>query len=213
MTMRRQMAIGCLSLAAACLLVHPQAARGQDPDGVTYWLDIDCAHRGTLNEGTRSLYSITGISDDGEEYSFLSEDADERRLREQDCLAGVAPFAVSLPGAVRLRYVRIELLNGQYMDDALFLDSLQLTVSGPDLEDSIAWGVDGGDGWCLSADPEDSGRDWQGMVYDNRCYPCLEFSLIPAAADGEPVVYGDWRRTALPAYSECFDSSGDTGDE
>lgn len=207
------MALGSLTLAAACLFT-PQAGHGQDtddvPDRVTYWLDIDCARRGTVSEGTRSLYSIVGISDDEQEYSFISDDADAQRLREQDCLNGVAPFAVSVEGPVKLRHIRIELLNGQYQDDALYLDSLQLTVAGPDLDDSFAWGVDGGDGWCLSADPDDSRRDWSGIVYDGQCYPCLEFSLIPRGPDEQPIVDGDWKGTALPAYSECFavDESG-----
>ena len=203
MTTRRQIALGGFAFAAACLLTHPHAAPGQDPDDVTYWLDIDCAHGGILHEGTRSLYSIVGISDEGEEYSFSSDDADARRLTELDCLRGVAPFTVSLSGPAKMRHIRIELLDGQYMDDALFLDFLKLTVAGPELEDSIIWGVDGGDGWCLSADPDDSRRTWRGIVYDDQCYPCLEFSLISVTPDKQPIIDGDWSRTALPAYSEC----------
>jgi hypothetical protein len=203
MTNPRRTALGSFAVAAACLLT-PQTGRGQDTDDVTYWLDIDCSRRGTVSEGTRSLYSIVGISDDEQEYSFISNDADARRLREQDCLNGVVPFAVSLAGPGRLRHIRIELLNGQYQDDALYLDSLQLTVAGPDLEDSFGWDVDGGYGWCLSADPDDSRRDWSDIVYDGQCYPCLEFSLIPRAPDEQPIVDGNWKGTALPAYSECF---------
>ena len=203
MTTRRQIALGGFALATAILLTHPQAAPGQDLDEFTYWLDIDCARRGILNEGTRSLYSIVGISDDGEEYTFSSDDADDRRLTEQDCRSGVDPFAVSLSEPVRMRHIRIELLDGPYMDDALFLDFLRLTVAGPDLEDSIEWDVDGGAGWCLSADPDDSRRQWRDNVYDDQCYPCLEFSLIPVASDEQPIIDGDWTGTALPAYSEC----------
>lgn len=201
MRTRRQIVLGTFALAAVYLL-DPQAAPGQDPDEVTYWLEIDCARRGILNEGTRSFYSIVAFSDDDEAYSFSSDDTDDRRLTEQDCLDGVAPFVISLPETENIRHIRIELLNGQYMDDALFLDSLQLMLTGPEIEDSMGWGVDGGDGWCLSVDPDDSGRDWRGAVYDDECYPCLEFSLIPRT-DEQPIVDGNWRRTALPAYSEC----------
>ena len=203
MTKRRQIVLGSFALAAAGLFTIPQVASGQDPDVVTYQLDIDCSRPRTLNEGTRSHYAIVGISDDGEEFSFISDDADDQRLREQDCASGVTQFGVSVPGLVKIRHIRIELLDGQYMDDALFLDSLQLTIAGPDLEDSIGWGTNGGDGWCLSIDPDDIGGQWRGNVYDNQCYPCLEFSLIPAAPDEAPIVDGDWSGTALPAYSDC----------
>lgn len=202
MTKRRQIALGSFALAAAGLSMSPEAASGQDTDVVTYRLDIDCNHRRALNEGTRSIYSIVGISDDGEEFSFVSDDADAQRLGDQDCATGVAPFAVSVSGPARIRHIRIELLDGQFMDDALFLDSLQLTVAGPDLNDSIGWGTAGGDGWCLSMDPDDIRGHWRDIVYDSQCYPCLEFSLIPVA-DESPIVDGDWSGTALPAYSDC----------
>lgn len=210
MITRRQISLSGFALATAFLLTHPQAAPGQDLAEFTYWLDIDCGRRGILNEGTRSLYSIVGILDDGEEYSFTPDDPDDRRLTEEDCRNGVAPFTVSLPEPVNMRHIRIELLEGQYMDDALFLDFLRFTVRGPDLEDSIEWDVDGGAGWCLSADADDSQRQWRENVYDDQCYPCLEFSLIPSTTDGQPIIDGDWVETALPAYSECpsADSSG-----
>ncbi len=199
----KQLGRGGFALATAILLTHPQAASGQGLDEFTYWLEIDCARRGILSEGTRSLYSIVGISEDGEEYSFISDEVDDRRLTEQDCRSGVAPFAVSLPESVKMRHIRIELLEGPYMDDALFLDFLRFTITGADLEDSIEWDVDGGAGWCLSSNADDSQRRWRDNVYDDQCYPCLEFSLIPSTPDEQPIIDGDWTGTALPAYSEC----------
>jgi hypothetical protein len=188
--------------------VTPSPVHGQDledPGDIVYVLEIDCAHRGSLNEGTRAVYSIVGISDDGEEHSFTPEDADTNRLTEADCLGGVAPFELSGPfrGEKRIGVILIELLNGQYATDALVLDSLQLTLVGLDIEDSMGWDENEGKGWCLSFDSNDSRRDWGRMVYDDECFPCLEFSLVAPSEDGPPVIDGDWKNTALPAYGEC----------
>jgi hypothetical protein len=210
MTTRRQKALGGFALAGSILLTLPQVAIGQDADEFTYWLEIDCFRSGFSNEGTRSDYMITGTSDDGVDYAFNYEEPDAQRLTDRNCVSGVAPFTVSFPERVSLRHIRIELLEGQFMDDALFLDFLHLAVVGPDLEDSIEWGANGADGWCLSADPDDSGGRWRGLVYDDVCYPCLEFSLVPITSDEQPIIDGDWSGTAVAVYSECPLAEGST---
>jgi hypothetical protein len=189
-------------LAAVCATVAmPSSAAGQVPDTVHYFVDIDCSARGITNDGTQSLYNIIGLSDDGEEISFTENDLDKQRLTNSDCLDGVPSFFLSLPDSVRIRTFRIELL-GQHMDDALFLDSLEFAMLGPDVEDAMGWDVDGKEGWCLSAAPNDRSGDWRGRIYEDICFPCLEFSIVPLRED-EPIVDGDWRRTAFPGYAEC----------
>lgn len=197
-------------------LVGPETLHAQEPfdealieqprDSVVYTLDLDCSARGILNEGTNSLYSIVGIAESGSIFPFTREDADMARLTEADCSAGVAPFTVTgtFEGPERLLAIQIELLPGDAADDALYLDWVQLALDGPDLEDFIVWDVDGGLGWCLSADPADRRGDWRGRVHDRRCYPCLQFSLLPVGAGDESIVEGDWRRTARPVYAECY---------
>ena len=186
----------CVAVAAL-----PASAVGQVQDTVHYFVDIDCSARGITNDGTRSLYSIVGISDDGEQVSFTEDDLDKQRLTNTDCQNGVPSFFVSLPDTVRIRTFRIELL-GQHMEDALFLDSLEFAMLGPDVEDAMGWGEDGKEGWCLSAAPNDRSGDWRGRVYEDVCFPCLEFTIAPLRED-DPIVDGDWRRTAFPGYSEC----------
>ena len=110
-------------------------------------------------------------------------------------------FTLSLPDSVTIRGFRIELL-GQYMEDALFLDSLEFAMIGPDIEDAMGWDEDGREGWCLSAAPNDRRGDWRGRIYEDVCFPCLEFSVVPLREDN-PIVDGDWRHTAFPGYSEC----------
>ena len=116
----------------------------------------------------------------------------------------MAPFTTHepLPDTVRIRRFRIGLVVGRATSDALFLDSLQLTLRGPAVADSIAWDVDGGSGWCLSEDPNDASGDWRHWVYDGRCYPCLQFSVLPRF-EGDSVIEGEWGETAAPAYGEC----------
>jgi len=192
---------GACSLAAAILMAHPASAVSQVQDTVHYFVDIDCSARGITNDGTRSFYTIVGLSEEGEEISFTEDDADKQRLTNTDCLDGVPSFTLSLPDSVTIRGFRIELL-GQYMDDALFLDSLGFAMVGPDIEDAMGWDEDGREGWCLSAAPDDRRGDWRGRIYEDVCFPCLEFILIPARED-DPIVDGNWRRTAFPGYSEC----------
>jgi len=127
-----------------------------------------------------------------------------RRLTTDDCRRGVAPFTTlePLPDTVRIRGFRLSLVGGGVRRDALFLDSLQLNLASPAVADSLAWDVDGGKGWCISHDPGDAGGDWRQWVYDERCYPCLEFSLLPRV-EGDSIVDGEWTRSAAPGYGEC----------
>lgn len=195
---------GACALAGASIMAITEATMAQEADpvgDVTYVIEIDCSRRASLQEGTRALYTIVGLADNGEEHSFTPTDADMSRLTEADCVGGVAPFELTGPftGDQRIGVFRIELLSGPFSEDALFLDSLQFTRIGPDYEDSMGWDEDGKYGWCLSFDPDDA---WRGITYDDMCFPCLEFSVI-AETEDSPVIDGDWRRTAAPGYSAC----------
>lgn len=178
---------------------------------LVYSVLIDCSGVDIRHSGTRADYTIVGLSVHGEEISFAPEAADARRLTREDCRRGVPPFSPSeaLADTSRIRRFQIALVPGRRTDDALFLDSLQLTLTGPQVADSMAWDVDGGDGWCLSEDPGDARGAWQGRVYDGRCYACLEFSLLPQA-EGDSIVDGDWRHTAAPGYTECVTADAGT---
>lgn len=206
----------CLAIVVSGLLARPICALAQELPDVTYTLQIDCAQRGILNEGTRAPYSIVGVSDDGEVHSFTPEEVDRHRLTERDCLDGVAPFTLTGPfhGPRRItRFViEFEALVGRRAHDALLLDSLQFTLTTPDFEDSMGWDEDGGDAWCLSAGPDDGPRDWRGKLFDGVCFPCIEFRLIPTA-DDSPIIDGDWRGTALPGYAECAAFEGEVGQD
>jgi hypothetical protein len=190
-----------LRAAVCATMALPAAAVGQVADTVHYFIDVDCSARGITNDGTQSLYNIIGLSEEGEEISFTENDLDKQRLTNADCQEGVPSFYVSLPDSVRIRAFRIELL-GQHMDDALFLDSLEFAMIGPDVEDAMGWDEDGREGWCLSATPHDRRGDWRGRIYEDVCFPCLEFTVAPLRED-DPIVDGDWRRTAFPGYAEC----------
>lgn len=215
-TIRHAGGRSALALVALAALTWPDRAGAQEPfdealienprDSVTYTLDLDCSARGILSEGTKSPYSIVGISENGWISPFTRDEADMARLTEADCREGVAPFTLagSFEGERRLLAVQIELLPGQHVNDALYLDWVQLAVDGPELEDFMVWDTDGGRGWCLSGDPGDRGGDWRGRVHDGRCYPCLQFSLVPLGSGDESIVDGAWQRTARPGYSECY---------
>jgi hypothetical protein len=193
-----------VALLAIPLVAPLRVASAQQPDTVSYSIAIDCAHGAIRREGTATMYQIVGVSDNGEEYSFTPDSTDMRRLTGNDCRYGVAPFTTSeaLSDSVRIRRFRIGLIGGQYREDALFLDSLQLTMRGPLIADSLAWDVDGGSGWCISHDPDDARGEWRHWVYDGQCYPCLEFSLLPRV-EGDSIIDGEWKETAAPGYGEC----------
>lgn len=194
-----------LLLAVPCLVVHPRPARAQQPDTVSYSIVIDCEHGAIRSEGTQAPYEIIGVSESGEEYSFTPDSTDMQRLTGDDCRHGVRPFTTfeALPDSVRIRRFRIGLIGGQVRRDALFLDSLQFTMMGPAVADSLAWDVDGGKGWCISHDTGDASGDWRHWVYDEQCYPCLEFSVLPMV-EGDSIVDGDWKETAAPGYGACL---------
>jgi len=197
-------------IVGAFLLVRPGTAPAQQPDTVSYSIAIDCSHGAIRREGTATRYEIIGVSESGEEYSFTPDSTDMRRLTGNDCRYGVAPFTTSevLPDSVRIRRFRIGLIGGQVRRDALFLDSLQLTMRSPVVTDSLAWDVDGGAGWCISHDPGDASGDWRHWVYDGQCYPCLEFSVLPRV-EGDSIVDGEWKETAAPGYGECPAEEGE----
>ena len=198
-------------LAASCVLVRPAAVIAQQPDTVSYSIAIDCEHGAMYREGTQAMYEIVGVSESGEEFSFTPDSTDMRRLTGSSCRRGIVPFTTgeALPDSVRIRRFRIGLVGGRARSDALYLDSLQLTLRSPAVADSLAWDADGGKGWCLSDDPNDGSGGWRPWVYDERCYPCLEFSLLPAA-EGDSIVDGDWKETAAPGYGECSASEDET---
>jgi len=211
---------GSLTLAGIGLLLAGTwmtQGTGASPTGPGDWPDlvysvlIDCSGVDLRQAGTRADYTIVGISERGEEVSFTPDAADTRRLTPEDCRRGVPPFSPSaaLPDSSRIRRFQVALVPGRRSDDALFLDSLQLTLTGPQVADSMAWDVDGGDGWCLSEDPGDARGVWRGRIYDGRCYPCLEFSLLPQV-EGDSIVDGDWRHTAAPGYAECVPADAGT---
>ena len=202
--MRDPAKFAALLIVGPFLLVGPGAALAQQPDTVSYSIAIDCAHGAIRREGTATSYEIVGVSESGEEFSFTPDSTDMRRLTGDDCRHGVAPFTTfeALPDSVRIRRFRIGLIGGQVRQDALFLDSLQLTMRGPLVADSLAWDVDGGKGWCISHDPDDASGDWRHWVYDGQCYPCLEFSVLPRI-EGDSIVDGAWKETAAPGYGEC----------
>lgn len=202
--MRNPANFAALLIVGPFLLVRPGTAPAQQPDTVSYTIAIDCAHGAIRSEGTATPYEIVGVSESGEEYSFTPDFTDMRRLTGDDCRYGIRPFTTleALPDSVRIRRFRIGLIGGQVRRDALFLDSLQLTMRGPLIADSLAWDVDGGSGWCISHDPDDGRGDWRHWVYDGQCYPCLEFSVLPRV-EGDSIVDGDWKDTAVPGYGEC----------
>ena len=202
--MRIHARFATLLLAVPCLLARPDAAGAQQSDTLNYSIAIDCEHGAIRSEGTQSAYEIVGVSAGGEEFSFTPDSTDMRRLTVSDCRRGVAPFTTreALPDSVRIRRFRIGLIGGRARQDALFLDSLQLTLGGPSVADSLAWDVDGGKGWCISHDPGDADGRWRHWTYDGRCYPCLEFSVLPRV-DGDSIIDGNWRETAAPGYGEC----------
>jgi hypothetical protein len=185
-------------------LAHPRFALAQEPDTVNYSVAIDCAHGAIYREGTQATYEIVGESASGEEFSFTPDSADMRRLTGDDCRRGVVPFTTLevLPDSVHIRRFRIGLVGGRATSDALYLDSLQLTLRSPAVADSLAWDVDGGKGWCISRDPGDASGDWRHWVYDEQCYPCLVFSVLPRV-EGDSVIDGEWKETAAPGYEEC----------
>ena len=191
-------------LAVPCLLAWPDAAGAQQSDTLNYFIAIDCEHGAIRGEGTQTAYEIAGVSASGEVFSFTPDSTDMRRLTGGECRHGVAPFTTveALPDSVRIRRFRIGLIGGGVRQDALFLDSLQLTLGGPSVADSLAWDVDGGKGWCISHDPGDADGDWRDWVYDGRCYPCLEFSVLPRV-EGDSIIDGHWKETAAPGYGEC----------
>jgi len=205
--------VGLALLQFVDLRAHPVPAVGRAQDALTYTVVIDCSHGAIRREGTRARYTIIGVSEDGEEVPFTVDSTDMRRLTETDCRRGVAPFTPlePLPDTVRIRRFQIALVGGRASSDALYLDSLQLTLAGPAVADSIAWDVDGGSGWCLSEDPGDGRGDWRHYLYDDRCSPCLEFSLVPLV-EGDSIVDGDWRGTATPGYAECLPMESEAGD-
>lgn len=196
--------IPAVLLALGCLLVHPGAAAPQQPDALTYSIAIDCAHGAIHREGTQARYAIVGVSESGEEFSFTPDSTDTRRLTGDDCRHGVVPFTTlePLPDTVSIHRFRIELVGRRATSDALYLDSLQLTLASPVVADSLAWDVDGGKGWCLSQDPGDASGDWRHWVYDEQCYPCLEFSLLPRV-EGDSIIDGQWKETAAAGFGEC----------
>lgn len=200
-------------VAVGLFIGLPDVASAQTSDTVSYTVTIDCDHGAIRREGTQATYEIVGLSEGGEEYSFTPDSADMRRLTGRDCRRGVRPFTTAepLPDSVHIRRFRIEFVEGgSHVNDALYLDSLQLTLGSPALADSLAWDVDGWDGWCVSGDPQDAVGSWREYLFEPRCYPCLEFSLLPAV-EGEPIVDGAWRETAVPGYSECLRSAVDLG--
>ena len=202
-----------LPTVALCALGQPGAAPAQVADTVSYVVAIDCHHGAILHEGTRAEYTLVGVSETGIEYSFTPDSADMRRLTVGDCRRGIRPFTTAepLPASVRIRRIRIEFVGGRDANDALYLDSLQLTLGSATVRDSIAWDVDGWDGWCVSAETDDADGSWREYLYEPRCYPCLEFSVLPAV-EGEPIVDGRWRETAVPGYSECLPLDPEAGE-
>jgi len=193
-----------LLAAVPCLLARPHGAAAQQPDTVSYSIAIDCAHGAIRREGTQATYEIVGVSETGEEFSFMPDSTDMRRLTERDCRDGVIPFTTRevLPDTVHIWRFRIGLIGRRATSDALYLDSLQLTLRSATIADSLAWDVDGGSGWCLSEDPDDASGDWRHWVYDGRCYPCLQFSVLPSV-EGDSIIDGAWNETAAPGYGEC----------
>lgn len=194
-----------LVIVCLCLVPSPRLAFGQAPDTINYTVTIDCAHGAIRREGTAAAYTITGLSVNGEEVPFTADSLDMNRLTESDCRRGVVPFTTRepLPDTVRIRRFQIALAGSRRVSDALYLDSLQVSLGGPAVADSIAWDVDGGRGWCLSSDPADGSGGWRHYLFDASCSPCLEFSLVPSV-EGDSIVDGDWRNTAVPAYAECL---------
>ncbi len=68
----------------------------------------------------------------------------------------------------RVRSVRIS-TNG---DNAFWID--QLDLQGPWRGH---WGINKGQGYCLSTDPTDADRTWADFASSRGCHPCFEFRI------------------------------------
>ena len=58
-------------------------------------------------------------------------------------------------------------------NDGFYIDALRLQSDGK----QVAWGKNGGKGWCMSTDPKDGKGSWKSVT-DNNCHKALIFNVI-----------------------------------
>lgn len=127
--------------------------------GGVYQVDIDFFRLGLMYTDTKSEITITYLNSNGQ-------------VIHEESKAGLYPAKLK-PHSFRIRtdetLEKVILKTGG--SDAFFIDRVIIWKDGAKLKE---YGKDGGDGWCLSTDANDSNGAWKGHL-EEACSPSRSF--------------------------------------
>ena len=135
----------------------------------TYGLYIDCNHPSISKEWTKSVVVASLL--DAKRKIIKDVTLFKAALNKKSCTDKLTRNVLpvwSTETLVQAKFVELSIQGG----DRLYIDALRLHGDGK----TVAWGKDGGKGWCMSTQPKDGGGSWKKFAGKN-CYRTLFFNI------------------------------------
>lgn len=156
-------------------------------NAATYQVEIDYHRKGLTYTDSGSPITI----------SFFDHN---QQLVHEESVAGIKPIKIQ-PHTFRLTtnspIERISLSIGG--NDAFFIDRIMIWKDGQKIKE---YGKDGGKGWCLSTDPNDTNGGWKNHL-EEGCTPSRTFLVesimdTPGLIGGQPISANNPSRQPIP---------------